>query len=187
MDDNEIIKLYLDRDEAAIPQTAAKYGAYCYTVANNILSSHEDSEECVNDTWFSAWNAIPPTRPGRLRLFLARITRNLSFNRFQAARAAKRGGEETALALEELAECVADTRTVETELELRELSLCISRFLHSLSERDSNIFLLRYFYVMPVHRIAARCGLSEKHTSTVLSRTRKKLAEYLKQEGYLYS
>lgn len=184
MDDNAIIALYFSRDEAAIPQTAARYGAYCYAIANNILSCREDSEECVNDTYLAAWNAIPPARPERLKLFLARITRNLSFNRYNAERAAKRGGGEISLALEELADCVAGTGTVETQLEQNELARCISRFLHSLPERDCNIFLLRYFYVMPVHEIAARFRLSAKHTSTILSRTRKKLAGYLRQEGY---
>ena len=185
MDDQDIIALYFKRDEDAIPRTAARYGAYCYTVANNILANREDSEECVNDTWRSAWPAIPPASPGRLRLFLARITRNLAGNRLESARAEKRGGGETALVLEELAECVADTRTVETELELRELERSICSFLHSLSERDSSIFLLRYFYVIPVRRIAARYGLSEKHASAVLSRVRRRLAEHLRREGLM--
>ncbi len=185
MEDQDIIALYFQREEDAIPQTAARYGAYCFAVANNILANREDSEECVNDTWLSAWNAIPPARPGRLRLFLARITRNLALNRFESFRAAKRGGGETELVLEELSQCVADTRTVETEFQLRELERSISRFLCSLSERDSNIFLLRYFYVMPVYRIAARYGLSEKHASAVLSRVRRKLARHLQREGFM--
>lgn len=185
MDDPALIALYFARDEAAIGQTAAKYGAYCYTIANNILANHEDSQECVSDTWLSAWNAMPPSRPSYLKLFLARITRNLAFNRFNALRAARRGGGEMALALDELAEEAAAGNTVEDAVETKELSRCISRFLHTLPERDCNIFLKRYFYVLPVREIAAQHRLSEKHASTILSRTRKKLQAYLRQEGYV--
>lgn len=184
MDDPEIITLYFSRDESAIPQTAAKYGTYCYAIAHGILADRQDSEECVNDTWWNAWNAIPPNRPAHFRLFLARITRNLAFNRFRAMRAQKRGGGEMPLALNELAETIPDGCTVQETLEAKELTRCINRFLRTLPERDASIFLKRYFYVMPVHEIAAKHRLSEKHASTVLSRTRGKLALYLKQEGY---
>ncbi len=184
MDDPEIITLYFSRDETAIPQTAAKYGTYCYTIAYNILASREDCEECVNDTWWNAWNAIPPNQPAHLKLFLARITRNLAFNRFHAMRAQKRGSGEMMLALDELAETIPDGCLVQDTLEAKELTHCINRFLRTLPERDCGIFLKRYFHVMPVHEIAAQHRLSEKHTSTILSRTRRKLAAYLKNEGY---
>ncbi len=184
MDDSDIIALYFDRDESAIPQTAAKYGTYCYAIAEHILANHEDSEECVNDTWLHAWNAMPPTHPAHLKLFLARIARNLAFNRFHARKTARRGSGEMLLVLDELAETIADARTTEGVVEEKELSGCISRFLHTLPERDCGIFLKRYFYVLPVREIAAQYQLSEKHTSTALSRTRKKLAAYLRKEGY---
>ena len=91
MKDSQIVELYWNRDERAIRETSTRYGRYCYAIADNILHDPEDAEECVNDTWMRAWNAMPQ-RPGRLRMFLAKITRNLSFDRFQARRAQKRGG-----------------------------------------------------------------------------------------------
>ena len=103
MEDSEIIELYGQKSADAISETANKYGAYCFTIANNILHSVEDSEECVNDTWLHAWNAMPPQRPNVLRMFLARITRNLSFDRFNAKNAEKRGGGEITFVLDELA------------------------------------------------------------------------------------
>lgn len=60
MDDRQIIELYNERSEAAIWSTADKYGKYCHYIAYNILYNEQDSEECVNDTWFRAWNTIPP-------------------------------------------------------------------------------------------------------------------------------
>ena len=97
MDDEEIIRLYWDRNEQAIPATADKYGNYCTSIAKNILGNCEDAEECVNDTYLHAWNAIPPHRPNRLSAFLGKIVRNISFNRYKRNRADKRGGGQTAM------------------------------------------------------------------------------------------
>ena len=102
MEDETIIDLYFAREERAISETGKKYGSYCRSIAFNILHSHEDTEECVSDTYLHTWNTIPPTRPGCLRAFLGRITRNLSFTRWEAARAQKRGGGQTELLLSEL-------------------------------------------------------------------------------------
>lgn len=105
MEDHQIVELYWQRNADAISETADKYGDYCFAIAENILHNAEDSEECVNDTWLRAWNAIPPQKPAVLRMFLAKITRNLSFDRFHARNAEKRGGGEMALVLDELGEC----------------------------------------------------------------------------------
>ena len=96
MEDSAIIDLYWAREERALAESDAKYGSYCRTVAYNILRSREDTEECVNDTWLRAWNAMPPQRPGILSSFLAKITRNLSLNRYQQYNAEKRGFGQTA-------------------------------------------------------------------------------------------
>lgn len=106
MDDKQIIELYWQRNEDAIHETSLKYGSYCYSIAHNILSNNEDSEECVNDTWLKAWNSIPPQRPVHLKMFLAKITRNLSFDKYKAGKAAKRGNGEIAVVLDELSECL---------------------------------------------------------------------------------
>ena len=63
MDDSKIIDLYWRRDERAIEETDSKYGAYCRAVSMNIIGVREDAEECVNDTYARAWNAMPPERP----------------------------------------------------------------------------------------------------------------------------
>ena len=113
MTDNKILDLYWGRDETAITESDKQYGKYCYSIAYRILSSHEDSEECVNETWLNAWHAIPPQRPDRLSLFLGRITRNLSFDKFRANRTAKRGGGEIVLILDELNACVPSATSTE--------------------------------------------------------------------------
>ena len=119
LEDRQIIELYWQKNADAISETASKYGAYCFTIAENILHSTEDSEECVNDTWLHAWNAIPPQKPNILRLFLAKITRNLSFDRFNARNAEKRGGGEIALVLEELGECFGGGADTEAAYEAK--------------------------------------------------------------------
>ena len=185
MDDHQIIDLYWRRDADAISETARKYGAYCFTIARNILHSAGDSEECVNDTWLHAWNAMPPQRPGVLRLFLAKITRSLAFNRFNARSAEKRGGGETALVLDELAECLEGGTDAEAAVEARELEECVRRFARALPGRERNVFVRRYFFTEPIAAIAARCGLTENNVAVILSRTRKKLRLTLTREGYL--
>jgi len=184
MDDHTIIALYWDRDQAAIPATRKKYGGYCHTVAAGILPDRRDREECLNDTWLAAWNTMPPQRPRMLSAFLARITRNLAFNRWQSSRAQKRGGGQTTLVLEELADCVSGTEDpVEAVLE-RELCEAIREFLTLLPEKRRTLFLRRYWLVQPVHRIALELGMLPGSVSMELTRTRRALKEYLTERGF---
>ncbi len=185
MEDCRIIELYWQKNADAISETSSKYGAYCFTIADHILNNAEDSEECVNDTWLHAWNAMPPQRPNVLRMFLAKITRNLSVNRFNARSAEKRGGGEIILVLDELADCLAGGTDAEAAYEVKELEECIRRFVRGLPERDGNVFVRRYFFTEPVASIAGQYGLTENNVAVILSRTRKKLKVKLAKEGYL--
>ncbi len=184
MEDEQILKLYWDRDERAITETRTKYGSYCFTVANNILENTQDAEECVSDTWMHAWQAIPPARPSRFRLYLAKITRNLAFDCCWKNAADKRGGGNIAAVLEELSECVADTAAVEDEVLSQELRGIIHAFLRELDLRDRQLFLRRYFYAETVSGIAAEFHMKENTVSVILGRTRKKLQKHLQKEGY---
>ena len=184
MEDSWIVELYWKKNSDAILASEEKYGSYCCAIAENILHNREDAEECVNDTWLHAWNAIPPQRPQSLKLFLARITRNLSFNRWKAQSAEKRGGHETALVLDELAECLESETDVESEVLFRELRVCIRDFVRSLPEREGNVFARRYFFLDSVSSIAKRYGMTENNVMVVLSHARKKLKKHLSKEGY---
>ena len=184
MEDQAILDLYFARDELAITETDHKYGGYCYSVANRILCSNEDSEEIVSDTLWHTWNSIPPQRPNFLKLFLAKITRNLAFTRWRKLSAAKRGGGETELVLEELAGCIPGTEQIDDQLNARELARSIRAFLDTLPERDQDIFLQRYFYVEDTDTIAANYRMKRTNVNVILSRTRAKLKTYLTQEGY---
>ena len=185
MQDNEIVDLYWARSENAISQTDIKYGSYCRRIAMNIVASAEDSEECVNDTWLRAWNSIPPLIPDKLKMFLAKITRNIAINRLQAETAAKRGGGEQALVLSELEECVAGSQNVEKEFEAKELDECVRRFVRELPEKEGNVFVRRYFFTESASEIAGRYNMTANHVMVVLSRVRKKLRARLIKEGFL--
>lgn len=184
MNDSQIIELYWNKDPQAISASEAQYGAYCFTVANGILADARDSEECVNDTWLKAWNAIPPTRPTVLKVFLAKITRRLSFDRYKARKALKRGGGETALVLEELAECIADESDVEGQVSMQELGGAIDRFVAALPEREQELFVRRYFFSDSIGQIADWYGMNQNHVNVTLSRVRKRLRSHLSKEGY---
>ena len=184
MEDSVIIDLYWARQEQALEETDRKYGNFCRTIAYNILRSPEDSEECVNDTWLRAWNTMPPQRPGVLQAFLGKITRNLSLDRYKAARAEKRGGGQMPIALEELGDCIPSASTVEETVELEELTQVLDRFLRNLPEKECCIFLRRYWYVDSVETIAKEFGFSQSKVKTMLYRTRVKLRKQLAEEGY---
>ena len=102
MDDSQIIDLYWARQGSAISETNKKYGRYLFSIANHILAQHEDSEECVNDTYWGAWNSIPPHKPTVLSAYLGKITRRLALKKHRGNTAQKRGGTEADLSLEEV-------------------------------------------------------------------------------------
>lgn len=184
MDDQAIIGLYFDRSETAIAETAQKYGSYCFSIAFNILSDREDSEESVNDTYMATWNNIPPRVPTVLATFLGRLTRNISLNRWRTRQAYKRGGGELPLALEELEGCISGGETPEEQLEKKELLRALNRFLAGLPETERKIFVCRYWYLDPISDTAARLGWTESRVKSQLHRTRNKLRRHLEKEGF---
>ena len=137
MNDRQIIELFWQRSETAITETASKYGKYCHTIAYNILANTQDSEECVNDTWMSAWNSMPDKRPQKLCSFLGRITRNFAISKGIANGREKRGGKAVTLALEELDECIASGYNLDSEIEEKELARAINDFIKTLPENRS--------------------------------------------------
>ncbi len=185
MDDSEIIELYWSRTERAISETAVKYGGFCYSIAYNILANNEDAEESVNDTYMTAWTAMPPKRPTILAAFLARITRHLSIDRWRSRNRCKRGGGEIVLALEELAECASDDQTVEKALERKQLAELFNAFLDTLPETERRIFLCRYWYMDSISDIANYYGFSNSKVTSMLHRIRGKLRAVLEKEGLL--
>ena len=185
MEDEKIIELFWNRSESAISETAQKYGNYCYSIAYNILTNSEDAEESVSDTYMAAWKAMPPRRPSILATFLGKITRHLSIDRWRSRNRYKRGGGEIVLALEELEDCIADSQTVETALERKQLAVVFNRFLDSLPETERRVFLCRYWYLDPIADIAGYYGFSVSKVTSMLHRTRKKLRTTLEKEGLL--
>ena len=183
MQDYEIVDLYWARSEYAITETNVKYGGYCRKIAMNIVSSAEDSEECVNDTYLSAWNSMPQERPDLLAPFLAAITRNHAITIYRKNHSQKRGSGQTALALDELFE-VAGPSSTEEEVDLKMLLQHINSFLEGLSSNDRIAFVRRYFYVDSLADIASALGVSESAVKSLLFRQRQKLKDFLTKEGY---
>lgn len=182
MNDEQIIRLYFDRSEEAIRETAAKYGIYLHTIAKRILHNEEEAEESVNDTYHSAWNTMPPKEPNNLRLFLAKITRNISLDKLEYLLAKKRNSDMTIL-LEEIAECVPSGKSVERAMESAQITQAINTFLHTLDQDSRVLFVQRYWYAKSVREIAAERHDSESKVKSSLFRTRKRLKAYLEEEG----
>ena len=183
MEDERIVDLYWARDERALAESQVKYGGWCLAVAGHILTDGADAEECVNDTWLGAWNAMPEDRPARLGAYLAAITRRVSLNRWKAARTQKRGGGETPLVIEELSECVPGGESAEAALEAKELGRAVAAFVRALPDTERRVFLCRYWYLDSIMDIAGAFGFSQSKVKSMLARTRKKLLAYLRKEG----
>jgi len=183
MTDEELIGLFWARNEDAIRQTDRQYGAYCRSLSRRILASAEDAEECVNDGYLTLWQRIPPERPRQFLPFLAQIVRNLSLDRLRRNDAQKRGRALTA-SLDELRQ-VTGRGDPEEAVSAAELSAAINRFLRTLPEQQCNVFLRRYYYFEDRAEIAKRYQISAAAVSVSLSRTRGKLAAWLKKEGWL--
>ena len=183
MTDRDIVNLYWRRSEQAVEETALKYGNYCQTIAYNILHNTEDAEECVSDTYLSAWNSMSDKRPEKLSPFLGKITRNFALKKVVRSSARKRGGGEAHFALEELDECIASGYDLEREVENRELARAIDSFLSSLPTKEQLAFICRYWYFAGEKEIAQKLGLSRSGVNTMLRRIREKLKSYLIQEG----
>lgn len=184
MTDEEIIDRYFDRNESAIRLSQGRYGAYCRSLIGRILGSPEDVEECLSDLWLRAWESIPPNRPGNLKLYLAKIGRNLACNRLRKQRAVKRGDGMDAV-LEELSECIPGGVSAEDSVRAKELTSAVNRFLRTLPERECNVFVRRCFWAESLDEIAKRYGMRKNTVSVTLHRTRAKLRDYLIKEGYV--
>lgn len=183
MQDEQIIDLYWSRSEDAISATADKYGRYCYYIAYNILHNEEDSKECVNDTYFKAWQSIPPNRPWDFSTFLGKITRNLALNKCKLSQTKKRGGGELPLILDEVQNFVPDSQNPDSILDAFILTQAFNTFLNMLPLEARNIFVRRYWFFSSIKEIAADFSISESKVKISLMRSRAKLKKILQKEG----
>ena len=184
MNDEDIIELYWSRSENAISETDKKYRQSCMSVANNILNDISDSEECVNDTYLTAWNTIPPQRPKYFPAFLFKIVKNTAITRFYYNHREKRR-KEVSVSFDELDECVADASVTDDTVNLREIADAINEFLSGLSREKRVVFVRRYWYYDSISQIAQLCGISEEKTKSMLMRIRNKLKDFLQKRGLI--
>lgn len=184
MEDEKIIDLFFVRSEQAIRELDNKYGKICHNFSYNIVNSRQDAEECVNDAYLGAWNAIPPAKPNPLLSYIVKIVRNISLKIYYRKEAAKRSSHYT-IAVEEIEACIAAPNTVEAEIEARELACIIGDFLDTLTAENRVIFMRRYWFADSYKDIAKFVGLSEKNISVRLTRIRQKMKEYLAEREVL--
>ena len=184
MQDERIVALYWERNEAAIEETKNKYEPYLFKIAHNILADFEDSQESVNDTYLAAWNSMPPHKPSILSTYLAKITRRISIDVFRRKNRTKRKASEYALSLTELEECLPDGNNTEESIEIKLLADAINDFLRNLPKDARNLFIGRYYYLDSLRDSAEYCGMSESRAKSLLFRTRCNLKVYLEKEGF---
>lgn len=184
MEDEQIIELYWARSQSAIEETDRKYRKFCLYIANRILKDISDSEECINDTWLTAWNTIPPERPAYLSAFLGKIVKNLSLKKFRYNSREKRNSN-AVMSIDEIGECVNSDSGIDEKLDLQAAAAEISNFLREQSQEKRVIFLRRYWYFDSYPDIAERCGMTEDNVRMTLMRLRKSLKIYLEERGIM--
>lgn len=184
MDDNDIIELYWKRSEQAISETDIKYGKLCFDIAKRIVLNIQDAEECVNDTYWGAWNTMPPARPEVLSSFLLKITRNISMKKIRYANAKKRSAHAT-VSFTELDECISAPDSLENDVTADELSKTLEAFLESIDYESRNMFIRRYWFFDSIADIAKRFSVSESKVKSQLFRVRNKLRARLIKDGYI--
>lgn len=184
MEDHQIVELFWQRDQEAIVQSQRKYHPYLSKIAYNILSDEEDSQEVVNDTYFKAWNSMPPQRPSKLSIYLGRLTRHGAIDRYRHHACQKRQGDAYTLCLEELEECCGSAHDPQQILDGQQLTQAINQFLRTLKPQTRAMFLGRYYFFDSLKEVARYCGVRESKAKSTLYRVRKDLKEYLKQEGF---
>jgi len=182
MEDHQIIELFEQRSESAITAVSEKYGAYCHSIAFRILYNEPDADECVNDAYLSAWNAIPPHHPNCLSTFLGKLTRNHALNRYKFSHAAKRGGGQVELVLSELEDCIPVESEAEQALEDELILNVLNTFLRNQPKEKRTIFLRRYWKLESIREIAVFYGMSESKVASLLLRMRRELKKHLEQE-----
>lgn len=178
IDDEKIIEMFFERSEQGIRELDIKYGKICHNLSYNIVNSRQDAEECVNDAYLGAWNAIPPVHPNPLLSYIVKIVRNISLKIYWRKEAAKRSGHYK-VALEEIEGYIADQKNVENEIEARELARIIEEFMETLTLKNRVIFMRRYWFADSYKDISELVGLSEKNISVRLTRIREKMKQYL--------
>ena len=181
LDDEQILILFQNRDEAAVRELSTKFRHYCFVIAYNVLENEHDAEERINDTWLRVWETIPPARPKSLKFYVGSITRNLALNKYKQQ---QNNGSHFQCVLDEIDMFLEGTENTTDELDKEAFIEMMNNFLHELSKRDRNIFIRRYYYSDSTQAIAKRYQLKESNVLVILSRTRKKLKQKLVKEGY---
>lgn len=181
MDDKQIIDLFWARSENALSETRQKYNSYLKTIAMNILSSNEDCEECLSDTYLAAWNQIPPDRPTSLSAYLGRIVRCISIDYFRKSRAQKRYNGLTML-LSELEECMPEIPDRTAVLNDNAIGEALNRWLRTLDTEKRVLFVRRYWHGQQLNTLAKEFGISQSKLASMMLRLRNNLHDYLEKE-----
>jgi RNA polymerase sigma-70 factor (ECF subfamily) len=184
MEDREIIRKVIDRDEAALTEIDRKYGAYMKSIARGILNDERDVEECVSDASMNAWNRLPEADPDNLKAYLGMLVRTAAISHKRANNAAKRGGGNESTPFDELEELVGEGDVAEAADQAL-LAKLISNFLRERPAEERIIFVRRYWYGDSIEQIAAAFDAGQSKIKMMLKRTRDRLRKVLKKEGYI--
>jgi len=185
MDDERIVELIWERNEAGMDAAVEKYRSYCFGIALRMLGNPEDAEECVNDAFLEAWDSIPPTHPRKLSAFLAAVVQRRSIDRLRQEKALRRGGGADDLPFDELEEIISSAGDPLAEVEQKLLQEILQDFVNNLDPDRRDLFIARYWLAESIESLAQNFGWGKSRVKMTLLRLRKKLQERLKEEGLI--
>lgn len=185
MREEEIVRLLQSRQEGAVAAAMEHYGQRVERMVGNILGADrkEDIEECVSDVFMKVWQDAAGYDPekGSLLSWIYAIARHTAIDRLRRLKG------KDAMPLQDFAEreCLGITPDFSDSVAQRENAAVIREAVHRMGQPDRNIFLLRYFYFLPVKEIAQQLGMSGKQVENRLRRGRQRLKKELTERGVI--
>jgi RNA polymerase sigma factor, sigma-70 family len=180
MNEQRLLRRLRDGDTGALSEIIALYTPYLFTVACNIMDpplTREDVEEAVSDAFVKLWTHRGEVAPGKLKPWLAAVTRNLAKDALRARKLAEPLDDDDYLE-------IAAPDDMEEDVLRAELSAITREAVDSLGEPDCEIFRRHYFLYQKTEEIAAVLNMNGATVRTKLRRGRERLRDFFTERGY---
>jgi RNA polymerase sigma-70 factor (ECF subfamily) len=180
MDQSKINQLVIQaqkRDSAAFAELVGHTQRFAFGTVMRIVGNTEESKDIVQEAYVRVWKNLHRFN-GRVTFqsWLFSILRNLSIDWLRKRK--------IRLSAVNHRLTVTDEDHPAALFEATELSDLIRKWIPTLPETQQLIFILRDLDELPIREVQDHTGLTESSVKSNLYIARKKLAAYLKYQGY---
>ena len=179
MQEQEIIKLLLSKNEKGINELFLHYGPLMKYIIAPILPNSQDREDCLSEIVMQVWEKIEKfdSQRGSWNAWLTAITRNHALNYKRNSKVYNRT-EEIPL------DIPSPEPNPEEQIIRQERQASVKRVLQRLSPKEQILFYRKYYYFQSTARIASEMGIPERAVEGKLYRIKTRLRKMLGGEGY---